>query len=524
MNETKYYHTALESALMNGKSLKERIDTRIACLPRRRETHVRLPKRLIIAMVAAALLLISSVAVAAALLRNQAFKQDTNASLNETIETVTQPLNVEKREGWQPGQLILFDNVQGIRENVVYEFSGGTLQLAELQYGYSQGLNAMFWINTKKGTTHTLDHLSVTVNEKEPRESYHIDAIDQYYNGHYQVMTEFAMSSSPLWPGTTMRFDGKIDGEDFTLTYTFTEETYEKLRQSTVNSVQEHEALVNAIPDEGSAVGYHIRHRTLAEVAVANNCMYFTIVNDPGDWTDKSMLPYSDYDNGLWPVIDGRMSEFFYLGVVDAQNENGAVYSTYLPYTPDMLPQESLISFFGVVFRYEWSTGKVTVPQSEAEYETWRKESRDLSEPYYEDDWIWHFEAKGENFTVTDLIFHNRSLSGEIGIALRSDRPFDPGEVIDTAESAPVVTINVIPLKHYGEIDPYENIYGGVSSDRHRKGYFMIGCATADLPETFTLSVTWRGETVEISLNRSDVRLEKEGEKAESYYREIFNY
>ena len=94
----------------------------------------------------------------------------------------------------------------------------------------------------------------------------------------------------------------------------------------------------------------------------------------------------------------------------------------------------------------------------------------------------------------------------------------------NTAESAPVVSINGIPLKHYGEIDPYENICGGVSNDHQRKGYFMIGCATADLPETFTLSVTWQGETVEIPLKRSDVRLEKDAEKAVPYYREIFGY
>ena len=107
MNETKYYHTALESALMNGKSLKERIDTRIACLPNRKETHIRLPKRLILALVAAAILLTASVAVAAAVQRNRAFKDNTIGELENTIQQVEEPQNKDDGKGWQPRSLIL---------------------------------------------------------------------------------------------------------------------------------------------------------------------------------------------------------------------------------------------------------------------------------------------------------------------------------------------------------------------------------------------------------------------------------
>ena len=65
MNDRTYYRAALECALLDGTALEERINERIARLPKRREVRVRMPKRLIIALVAAAILLFSSVAVAA---------------------------------------------------------------------------------------------------------------------------------------------------------------------------------------------------------------------------------------------------------------------------------------------------------------------------------------------------------------------------------------------------------------------------------------------------------------------------
>ena len=120
MNDRKYYRAALEYAFLDGAALEERINERIATLPRRKETHVRMPKRLIIALVAAAILLFSSVAVAATVLRNKAFKEQTNAILDETIHTVTQPLDIERHEGWQPNHLILFDNVMQTKVDVVY--------------------------------------------------------------------------------------------------------------------------------------------------------------------------------------------------------------------------------------------------------------------------------------------------------------------------------------------------------------------------------------------------------------------
>lgn len=93
----------------------------------------------------------------------------------------------------------------------------------------------------------------------------------------------------------------------------------------------------------------------------------------------------------------------------------------------------------------------------------------------------------------------------------------------ETAEEAPQVFINGVPLKHEGEIDPLSSICGYVSKDQHRIGYMMLGAATADLPEMFTLTVTWHGETAEIRLKLSDVIREKSAQ-SETYYDEVFDY
>ena len=111
---------------------------------------------------------------------------------------------------------------------------------------------------------------------------------------------------------------------------------------------------------------------------------------------------------------------------------------------------------------------------------------------------------------------------GEIGVVLSNQQPFEKGKK-ETAEDAPVITLNGLRLAHLGEVDPNESIQAGLSKDRTKKGYFLVGASVADLPETFTLSVTYQGETVEVTLKRSDAVRVKNAQE-ESYYNEVFGY
>lgn len=524
MSESKFYHNALNRALLDGKALKERIDARTAVPAARERRQLRISPRFIIVLAAAAALMIASVTYAAVLLRNQIFKSKTNAVLDERIETVGEPLNPETREGWQPRQLILFDDVLSTQSDVSCTVAGGTMTLNELSSHGRTELWAAFRFDPKEGEPFRVTDLAASVNGSEFKGAYWSDPFDSVDGSHdgnrYYANASFVVSENPFWPGATFAFTGKVNGESFTLTYTFTEETYQTLQQTVVDTVNEHKELVNQIPDEGTEVGYTLDNHTLCEVAVNGNLMYFTETST-GQMSTQ-MIPYSEYDSGCWAVIDGRVGEYFALGVVDGPYEEGYVYSTCIPYPEDKRPEESLIAFSGIMFRYEWATGKVTVPKDETEYEAWRRESAQLSKPYHEEDWIWHFDAKGESFSVTDLIFHNRSLYGMIGVVLESDQGFTRSQR-ETAEEAPQISINGVPLVHYGEVDPYESITTYVSKDERRAGVELTGASVADLGETFTLTVTYRGETVKTTLKLSDV-IKKPNAQTEFYYEDVFDY
>lgn len=516
MNETKYYHTALESALMNGKSLKERIDTRIACLPKRKETHVRLPKRLILALVAAAILLIASVAVAAAVQRNRAFKDNTISELENTIQQVEEPQNKEDGKGWQPRSLILYNDVLSMQEDVLCRVSDGTMQLADLYYSGSMGIRAGFFYQTQKKNPCDVSDLTLTINGGGTQKAYEIDPFDVYADGHFCGAALFMTGSNPLHPDTTFVFGGKVNGEDFTLTYTFTKECFEAMRQRSIDSLKEHETLVERIPDEGTPVNYTFEGVTLAEVAVADNRMYYTVVAEEGVGNANRNMPETRDYCGFQPVIDGRLCEEFYLGVPEGRNPDGTVYAFYLPYTEELQPKESLITADGFAFRYEWATGKVTLPKDRAEFDAWHRENLELADRFSDADWIYTLDAPCGDVRVTDLVFHTYSLYGEIGIVLESEQGF-----MQSAEP-PKVYINGVELAHVWQIDPLTSVLPYLSEDGKTCGWCMVGFSPADLGDTFTLTVVLNGETASETLNRSDA-IRKNGESV-ARYKALFDY
>ena len=503
------------------ESYRLRMEDALAALPVENTRTVSVgrfnKKQLIILIAALITLLTVSVTFAAAITRNQTFKELTNDTLDETIQTVTQPLNVESYEGWQPNHLILHDNVMLTKEDVLCPVSDGVMQLTELGYVGSQGITAEFFFHTERDIPCEIADLAVAVNDGSAQRAYENDRY-VYTEGHYCGGAYFKCDGNPIWPGAIFTFTGKVNGEPFALTYMFTEKTYQTLQQGIVDAVNEHKAILEQIPDQGTPVGYELRNTILAEVSVGNHCMYFTTLRSPNArrYTPDDKLPYSKYDRGLWPVIDGRTGEFYYLGTIDAENPDGTVYCTYLPYSDVLLPQESLISFEGIVFRYEWETLKVTLPQDDTEYQAWRKESEELSERICETDWIWQFDEKLGDVSVTDLIFHTRSMWSDIGIAFESEQGFS-----DDAKP-PKMLINGVELKHVGEIDPLTDLTPYVRSDKKKLAYRMVGYSPADLGETFTLTVEWRGSKKNITLHMSDVIREDAYEIKE--YEALFHY
>ncbi|MBQ3488172.1 MAG: hypothetical protein IJA71_07790, partial [Clostridia bacterium] len=217
-----------------------------------------------------------------------------------------------------------------------------------------------------------------------PFEAWSMDDSDTNY-------LTFPLAGNPLRAGNTFTLTGKLNGEAFTLTYDFTEEKYEQLRQTQLQEVGAIGAVIDAIPDETIPVNVTGCGYMVEEIALADHFIYYVDTLDPA-WPagkDHPSPPYDTYDEGLWMAVDGMLYEDEFVSASD--DENGVhhgIYRAYFPYDESNLPATSLLSMSRVIFRIDWATKQVTGPKDQAEYEAWRKESMELSAPDYGTDYI----------------------------------------------------------------------------------------------------------------------------------------
>ena len=223
-----------------------------------------------------------------------------------------------------------------------------------------------------------------------PFEAWSMDDSDTNY-------LTFPLAGNPLRAGNTFTLTGKLNGEAFTLTYDFTEERYEQLRQTQLQEVSAIGAVIDAIPDETIPVNVTGCGYLVEEIALADHFIYYVDTLDPA-WPagkDHPSPPYDTYDEGLWMAVDGMLYEDEFVSASD--DENGVhhgIYRAYFPYDESNLPATSLLSMSRVIFRIDWATKQVTGPRDQAEYEAWRKESMELSAPDYGTDYIAKLSAK----------------------------------------------------------------------------------------------------------------------------------
>ncbi|MBQ9924199.1 MAG: hypothetical protein IJO66_06240 [Clostridia bacterium] len=107
-----------------------------------------------------------------------------------------------------------------------------------------------------------------------PFEAWNMDDNDTNY-------LTFPLEGNPLRAGTTFTLTGKLNGEAFTLTYDFTEEKYEQLRQTQLQEVSAIGAVIDAIPDETIPVNVTGRGYLVEEIALADHFIYYVDTLDP---------------------------------------------------------------------------------------------------------------------------------------------------------------------------------------------------------------------------------------------------
>ena len=348
-----------------------------------------------------------------------------------------------------------------------------------------------------------------------PFEAWNMDDNDTNY-------LTFPMEGNPLRAGNTFTLTGKLNGEAFTLTYDFTEEKYEQLRQTQLQEVSAIGAVIDAIPDETIPVNVTGRGYLVEEIALADHFIYYVDTLDPA-WPagkDHPSAPYDTYDEGLWVAVDGMLYEDEFVSASD--DENGVhhgIYRAYFPYDDGNLPRESLVSLVGVVFRIEWATGKVTGPKDQAEYEAWRKESMELSAPDYGTDYMAKVSAKADTFTVSEVIYFN-GWAGYFGLVVETDEAVD--KPLYGMDRQPVVTLNGVKLNnHTNYIQTPNDFMGGTDHDGKRVGFWLDAPALRLMPDTFDVTVSWNGSETTFTLSKSDFQA---GDAQHGEYHRLFGF
>ena len=348
-----------------------------------------------------------------------------------------------------------------------------------------------------------------------PFEAWSMDDSDTNY-------LTFPLAGNPLRAGNTFTLTGKLNGEAFTLTYDFTEERYEQLRQTQLQEVSAIGAVIDAIPDETIPVNVTGCGYLVEEIALADHFIYYVDTLDPA-WPagkDHPSPPYDTYDEGLWMAVDGMLYEDEFVSASD--DENGVhhgIYRAYFPYDESNLPATSLLSMSRVIFRIDWATKQVTGPRDQAEYEAWRKESMELSAPDYGTDYIAKLSAKADTFTVSQVVYLN-NWAGYFGLVVETDKAVD--KPLHSMDRQPVVTLNGVKLNnHTNYIQTPNDFMGGSDRDGKRIGFWLDAPALRLLPESFDVTVAWNGSEVTFTLHKSDFQ---PGDAQSGEYKRLFGF
>ena len=348
-----------------------------------------------------------------------------------------------------------------------------------------------------------------------PFEAWSMDDSDTNY-------LTFPLAGNPLRAGNTFTLTGKLNGEAFTLTYDFTEERYEQLRQTQLQEVSAIGAVIDAIPDETIPVNVTGCGYLVEEIALADHFLYYTDTLDPA-WPagkDHPSPPYDTYDEGLWVAVDGMLYEDEFVSASD--DENGVhhgIYRAYFPYDESNLPATSLLSMSRVIFRIDWATKQVTGPRDQAEYEAWRKESMELSSPDYGTDYIAKICEKADTFTVSQVVYLN-NWAGYFGLVVETDEAVD--KPLHGMDRQPAVTLNGVRLNnHTNYIQTPNDFMGGSDKGGKRVGFWLDAPAFRLLPDTFDVTVTWNGSSVTFPLHKSDFT---PGDAQHGEYQRLFGF
>ena len=428
--------------------------------------------------------------------------------------------NTNENGDWQPEKITNIDVSQKVGEFTIRLFSLWPNYGPD--YTGDGNFSTHLYINAKQPRPYALENLRLSVNGGEPIRT--VSDVVAERNGGYRATPEpfraedwhpengdnvclyFALTGNPLLPGTTFEITGTLNGEPFSLFYDFSREAYEALRAEKLDLLEGINEVLSGIPEDTIPVNASMRGEVIDEIALKDHFLYAVMHNDMEYRSDPNNPlggAYDTYDDGIFMTVDGMLSNIEF--VSGSEDENGVGYGIYYAYYPygDDMPDESLIGFEWTVFRVNWKTKQVTAPKDEAEYLAWRKESMELAAQYHRNDYLARPEASCGAFKVKEMIYLNKSAAGQLAVILETDEPVKDAQL--GRRNQPVVTVNGTKLVNETcYVQSPDNFDGGSKNGGKLNGFWLYCPAYCTLPDTFEVTVTWRGDSVTFTMHKSD--------------------
>ncbi len=432
-----------------------------------------------------------------------------------TPYVILENFETDENGEWRPNELDRLD----VSDTV----GAFTIRLVGLSPNYGDGhLMADIRIEADHAQPYSLDMLRLSVNGSEPIRTVGDSETDkqwsctptpciaeEWFNDNYDIVNPiFALSGNPLQPGMTFEITGTLNGETFNLTYDFSREAYETLKAEQLDSLDAISTVLSDIPDDVILVNKSVRGEVIEEIALKDHFLYVLwhydreYRTDPNN-SDRLQATYKEYDKGIHTTVDGMLSFNDFISSTKGEDgENHQIHRAYFPYD-GVMPDESLIGFGRSIFRVNWKNKTVTAPKDDAEYDAWRKESAELSSKDYGTDFLAKPEIACDSFKVKEMIYLNKSAEGQLAVILETDEPVK--DALHGRDRQPVVTVNGVTLENeITYIQDPNDFCGGSKNGGKLNGFWLYCPAYRTLPETFEVTVSWRGDTVTFTMHKSD--------------------
>ena len=127
----------------------------------------------------------------------------------------------------------------------------------------------------------------------------------------------------------------------------------------------------------------------------------------------------------------------------------------------------------------------------------------ELSAKDYNNDYLAKPEASCSAFTVKEMIYLNKSAEGQLALILETDEPVKDAQ--HGADKQPIVIVNGTTLVNETcYVQTPNDFYGGSKDGGKLNGFWLLCPAYRTLPDTFEVTVSWRGDTVTFTMHKSD--------------------